>query len=164
MMIDPIAVLLSLLISAATPDALDLIQTNTSITSVQNAVELSLAPAFLLVGIGSLMNVMMARLIWLAGRIERLSDPADGACKVSHARELEWLKQRRRFARVAIKFSTGAAVVISVVIAVLFVSAFVQASVGVFVAILWVMTIGLLIMGLGYFLRETLLAADGPRS
>ena len=152
----------ALLMAAATANPLDAIESTTSITRVQNAVELSLAPAFLLVGIGSLMNVMMARLIWLAGRIERLSDPADGACEVSHKREVDWLTERRRFARVAIKFSTGAAVVISLVIAVLFVSAFVQASVGVFVAILWVLTIGLLITGLGYFLRETLLAADGP--
>ena len=153
----------ALLMAAGNANPLDVVQSTTSITSVQNAVELSLAPAFLLVGIGSLMNVMMARLIWLAGRIERLSDPVEGACEVTHKRELDWLKKRRRFARVAIKFSTGAAVVISLVIAVLFVSAFVQASVGVFVAILWVMTIGLLITGLGYFLRETLLAADGPK-
>lgn len=150
------------LMAVGNANPLDVIQSTTSITRVQNAVELSLAPAFLLVGIGSLMNVMMARLIWLAGRIERLSDPAQGACEVSHAREVDWLRKRRVFARAAIKFSTGAAVVISVVIAVLFVSAFLQASVGVFVAILWVMTIALLITGLGYFLRETLLAADGP--
>ena len=152
----------AVLMALGNANPLDVIQSTTSITRVQNAVELSLAPAFLLVGIGSLMNVMMARLIWLAGRIERLSDPSQGACEVSHAREVDWLRKRRVFARAAIKFSTGAAVVISVVIAVLFVSAFLQASVGVFVAILWVMTIALLITGLGYFLRETLLAADGP--
>ncbi len=142
---------------------LDMIGTNASTARVQSAVELSLAPAFLLVGIGSLMNVMMARLIWLAGRIERLSSPADSACEAGHAREVEWLKTRRVFARLAIKFSTGAAVIISLVVAVLFVSAFVEASVGVFIAILWVLTIGLLITGLGYFFRETLLAADGPK-
>lgn len=153
----------ALIIAAGHANPLDVIQRTTSIMSVQNAVELSLAPAFLLVGIGGLMNVMMARLIWLAGRIERLSDPSEGACEMTNKRELDWLKKRRGFARVAIKFSTGAAVVISVVIAVLFVSAFVQTSVGVFVAILWVITIGLLIAGLGYFLRETLLAADGPK-
>ena len=50
------------------------------------------------------------------------------------------------------------------VIAVLFVSAFVETPVGVFAAILWVLTIGLLIAGLGAFLRETLLAANGPTS
>ncbi|MEO0591880.1 MAG: DUF2721 domain-containing protein [Pseudomonadota bacterium] len=164
MMIELFAAYLTMLGSAAPTDALDVLQTNASTARVQKAVELSLAPAFLLVGIGSLMNVMMARLIWLAGRIERLSDPTGGACDIRVAPEVEWLRKRRAFARVAIKLSTGAAATISVVIAVLFVSAFMKASVGVFVAILWVLTIGLLIAGLGYFLRETLLAADGPHS
>ena len=80
-----------------------------------------------------------------------------------HEYELEWLRKRRRLARHAIKFSTGAAVVISVVIAVLFVSAYIEARIGTLVAILWVLTIGLLITGLVQFLRETLLAAKGPR-
>ncbi len=144
--------------------ATELLERTASMPRVQQAVELSLAPAFLLVGIGSIMNVMMARLIWLAGRIERLAEPSDGTCNIAHHEELEWLRIRRRFARLAIKFSTGAAVVISIVIAVLFVSAYVDARIGTLVAVLWVATIGLLITGLIYFLRETLLAADGPRA
>ncbi|MEO1729624.1 MAG: DUF2721 domain-containing protein [Pseudomonadota bacterium] len=154
--------MLDLLASAAEPVAFEALRGPNSTASVQKAVELSLAPAFLLVGIGSLMNVMMARLIWLAGRIERLSNPSEATNQSNHDRELEWLRQRRDFARIAIKLSTGAAAVISVVIAVLFVSAFVKAAIGGFVALLWVLTIGLLIAGLGYFLRETLLAANGP--
>ena len=63
----------------------------------------------------------------------------------------------------AMKLSTGAAVVISIVIGVLFVSAFISTQIGGFVAVLWVLTVGLLICGLAYFLRETLLAADDPR-
>ncbi|MEP3420584.1 MAG: DUF2721 domain-containing protein [Erythrobacter sp.] len=141
--------------------ATDLLERTASTARVQQAVELSLAPAFLLVGIGSIMNVMMSRLIWLAGRIERLADPVNGACEVSHAKELAWLRMRRKFARMAIKFSTGAGVVISIVIAVLFLSAYIETPIGSLVAILWVATIGLLITGLIYFLRETLLAADG---
>ncbi|MEL6737306.1 MAG: DUF2721 domain-containing protein [Pseudomonadota bacterium] len=152
-----------LLASVGDPATLQAIGANASTQRVQSAVELSLAPAFLLVGIGSLMNVMMARLIWLAGRIERLSNPSESTSETDHTRELEWLKRRRILARFAIKLSTGAAVVISLVIAVLFVSAFIEASVGVFIAILWVATVGLLIAGLGYFFRETLLAADGPK-
>ncbi len=139
----------------------DLLERTASTPRVQQAVELSLAPVFLLVGIGGIMNVMMARLIWLAGRIERLADPATGACEVSHAQELLWLRRRRQFARIAIKFSTGAAVIISFEIALLFVSVYITAPIGTLVAGLWVLTIGLLITGLIYFLRETLLAADG---
>lgn len=140
----------------------ELIERTASTPRVQQAVELSLAPAFLLVGIGSIMNVMMSRLIWIAGRIERLADASKASCEVTHAQEVQWLRRRRGYARIAIKFSTGAAAVVSVVIAILFVSAYIETRIGTVVAILWVLTVGLLITGLAYFLRETLLAADGP--
>ena len=130
---------------------------------VLRAVQLSLAPAFLLVGIGSIMNVIMARVIWIAGRIERLSEIAEETHTAAQTAELAWLRRRRVLARTAIKFATAAAVVISVVIALLFVSAYVETRLGTAVAALWVITVGLLITGLVYFLRETLLAADGPR-
>lgn len=139
-----------------------------STSQVREAVELSLAPAFLLVGIGSLLNVMMTRLVWLANRIERLcvnsSVPAPKhLSRLPFEVEIEWLSKRRRLVRIAVKFSTGAAVVISLVIALLFVSAFIDANIGVLVTGLWVFTIGLLITGLGCFLREALMAADSPR-
>ncbi|MFU7528802.1 DUF2721 domain-containing protein [Qipengyuania sp. ASV99] len=146
------------------PFAMELLERTASTPRVRQAVELSLAPAFLLVGIGSIMNVMMTRLTWLAGRIERLAEPAEGACDVSHGHELAWLRRRRKLARLAIKFSTGGALVISFEIAVLFLSAYIEPRIGTLVATLWVVTIGLLITGLIYFLRETLLAADGPRT
>ena len=154
MMLDPLM---------AGGDAIVSVQ-SVSAVRVQQALELSLAPAFLLVGIGSIMNVMMVRLNWVAGRLERLELPEGGESSAAHASEVEWLGKRRRISQLAIKFSTGAAATISVIIAVLFVSAFIRLDTGIFVMILWVMTIGLLITGLGHFLRETLLAADGPQS
>ncbi|MEM1053562.1 MAG: DUF2721 domain-containing protein [Pseudomonadota bacterium] len=148
--------------------ASEILEQATSTSRVREAVELSLAPAFLLVGIGSLMNVMMTRLIWLAGRIERIcinstSPTPDYLSRLPFEVEVEWLSKRRRLARTAIKFSIGAAAVISVVIALLFVSAFIDANIGVLVTILWVLTIGLLVTGLGCFLREALMAADSPQ-
>lgn len=148
--------------------ASDILERTASTSRVREAVELSLAPAFLLVGIGGLLNVMMQRLVWLAGRIERIcvnstSPSPDFLSRIPFEVEVEWLSRRRRLVRIAIKFSTAAAAVISLVIALLFVSAFIKPNIGVLVAILWVSTIGLLITGLGYFLRESLMAADSPR-
>lgn len=147
--------------------AVDLLERTADTPRVLNAVQLSLAPAFLLVGIGSIMNVMMQRLIWIAGRIERLCANSESKDPVFLSRvpfeiEVDWLTRRRRLVRIAIKFATGAAVVISLVIALLFVSAYVETRLGTFVAALWVITVGLLITALMVFLRETLLAADGP--
>lgn len=151
----------------ATAIAGDLVERTASTVRVRAALELSLAPAFLLVGIGSLMNVMMQRLTWLADRIERLCANSALETPAFLSRlpleiEIEWLTKRRRLVRMAVKFSTGAAAVISMVIAGLFISAFIDVPIGAGVAALWLITIGLLIIGLGYFLREALIAADGP--
>lgn len=143
--------------------ASELLERTSDTPRVLRAVQLSLAPAFLLVGIGSIMNVIMTRVIWIAGRIERLCEVAEESHTDTQVRELAWLRRRRVLARTAIKYSTGAAVVISVVIALLFVSAYVETKLGSFVAFLWVLTVGLLITGLVNFLRETLMAAEGPR-
>lgn len=142
--------------------AVELLERTADTPRVLRAVQLSLAPAFLLVGIGSIMNVMMTRLTWVAGRIERLSEEDEDDLSEARKAEFAWLCKRRDFARRAIKYSTGAAVVISVVIALLFISAYVETKLGTFVAVLWVITVGLLIAGLVVFLRETLLAANGP--
>jgi hypothetical protein len=147
----------------------DLVERTSSTMRVREALELSLAPAFLLVGIGSLMNVMMQRLTWLADRIERLCANSALEAPAFLSRlpleiEIEWLTKRRRLVRMAVKFSTAAAVVISLVIGGLFVSAFVDLPIGIGVSVLWVVTIGLLIIGLGYFMREALIAADGPQT
>ena len=124
----------------------------------------SLAPAFLLVGIGSVMNVMVARLTWIAGRIERLEDKSDSDTPAPEQRELEWLCNRRHLVRRAIMFSSSAAVVISIVIALLFVSTYIDAKIGTVIAVLWVATVACLITGLGFFLRETNIAARGSES
>ena len=145
----------------------DLVERTSSTVRVREALELSLAPAFLLVGIGSIMNVMMQRLIWLASRIEQLFANSAQETPAFLGRlpfevEIEWLTKRRALVRKAIKFSTGAAAVICLEIAVLFISAFIDVPIAVGVTALWVVTIILLIVGLGYFLREALIAADCP--
>ncbi|NBR32995.1 MAG: DUF2721 domain-containing protein, partial [Sphingomonadaceae bacterium] len=63
----------------------------------------------------------------------------------------------------AIMFSTAAAVIISLVIGLLFISAYITAQIGTVIAILWVLTMALLVTGLGFFLFETRLAARGAR-
>ncbi len=144
--------------------ALEILEQTSSTPDTLRAVQLSLAPAFLLVGIGSILNVLVARVTWIAGRIERLCDEQGDEVSTAKARlELDWLDQRRILGRRAIMFATAAAVTISVVIAVLFSSVYIEARLGTVVAVLWVLTMGLLITALSYFFRETLLAAHGTR-
>lgn len=153
--------ILDALIAAAQPYAFEILERTASTPRVQQVVQLSLAPAFLLGAIGAVMNVIMTRLTWVAGRIERIdSVPAEERSE-RQVNELGWLHARRRAAQTAVKFATGAAVIICVVIALLFVSAYIKPQIGTVIAVLWVLTMALLVTGLGFFLRETLLAAKG---
>ncbi|MEO1648304.1 MAG: DUF2721 domain-containing protein [Pseudomonadota bacterium] len=154
-------VLISLSASATQPFAVELLERTASTPRVQQVVQLSLAPAFLLAGIGAIMNVMMTRLTWIAGRIERLGESFEVARSESHAREVEWLRSRRQRVRTAIMFSSASAMNISVVISLLFISAYIDAQIGSIIAALWVLTMALLITGLGCFVMETRLSARG---
>jgi small-conductance mechanosensitive channel len=143
------------------PFAFELLERTASTPRVQQVVQLSLAPAFLLGGIGAIMNVMMTRLIWIAGRIERLGESDDVSCSASHAMEIDWLNERRRRMRSAIMFSSASAMIISLVIGLLFISAYITAQIGTLIAGLWILTMVLLVIGLGLFVTETRLSARG---
>jgi predicted membrane-bound dolichyl-phosphate-mannose-protein mannosyltransferase len=153
------------LFAAAAPQvARTLIERTASTPGVLQMLQFSLAPAFLLVGIGSVMNVMVQRLTWVANRIERLEARADEREEAPCSDELDWLLARRRIAQNAVMFSTGAAALISVLIALLFASAYVEVRIGTLIAGCWVATMLLLITGLAFFFAETRLATKGPRS
>lgn len=149
------------LLASAQPFAFDLLERTASTPRVQAVVQQSLAPAFLLGAIGAIMNVIMSRMIWIAGRIERLEENETGVHTDRTARELEWLGRRRRSAQRAISFATAAAVNISLVIGLVFISAYITAQIGSVIAFLWVLTMVLLVTGLVHFLHETRLAARG---
>ncbi|MEL6877384.1 MAG: DUF2721 domain-containing protein [Pseudomonadota bacterium] len=149
---------------AATEMASELLERTASTPAVQQALQSSLAPAFLLVGIGSIMNVMVARLNWIAGRIERLDAQDNGDKTARHIAEIEWLRARRQLARRAIMLASAGAMIISVVIALLFVSTYISTQIGTIIAVFWVATVAFLISALFLFLRETRLAARDPGS
>ena len=162
--------LLDLLAAAAdaakTPFVFEIFERTASTPRVQQVVQLSLAPAFLLSGIGAIMNVIMSRMIWIAQRIERIEDAraTEDHPEGWRVGELGWLQRRRKLAQGAILFSTASAVIISLVIGLLFVSAYITAQIGTVIALLWVLTMALLVTGLGFFLLETRLAALGHRA
>ena len=155
--------MIDLLVAAADNTIADqLVQRTASTPRVQQIVQLSLAPAFLLGGIGAIMNVMMTRLLWIAERIERIGRRSDD-CDASDAelRELPWLARRRRHAQHALVLSTGSAATISVVIGLLFVAAYIEPRIGTLIAVAWVLTVLQLIASLAFLLLETRLAARG---
>lgn len=144
-----------------TPFAFEILERTASTPRVQQVVQLSLAPAFLLSAIGAVMNVIMSRMVWIAQRIERIEDASEGQRTERQEHEFGWLLRRRGLMQGAVMFSTAAAVMISVVIGLLFISAYITAQIGTVIAVFWVLTMVLLVTGLGFFLMETRLAAIG---
>ena len=138
---------------------LELLERTSSSIRVQNVVLLSMAPAFLPAGIGAVMNVMTNRLLWVANKIERILAADEKKEAGDLLAELPALEQRRILAQRAVMLSTAAAFTISIVIMLLFVSAFVKTPLGTFVAFTWMLTMGLLMAGLAFFLQETRTAA-----
>ena len=131
---------------AAEPNLVgDILDTAADTSGARQAVQISLAPVFLLVAIGGVMNVVMTRLIWIAGRIERLEENKTSDNAKSYDKELLWLRTRRLRARRAIMFSTAAGVCVSILVAILFVATFFGVEVGLLVASLWVIAMGLLL-------------------
>lgn len=133
----------------------EIIQRTSNTIRVQEIVQLSLAPAFLLAGIGAIMNVMTNRLIWVANRIERITQLDEEKRAGTLVGDLPSLEKRRNYAQRAVMFSTLAALTISVVIALLFVSAFIRPQIGTLTAIAWIVTMTFLVIGLTMFALET---------
>ena len=146
------------LVAAGQPFAFEILERTASATRVQAILQLSLAPAFLLAGIGAIMNTMVSRLIWVGGRIDVIDARSEDAPRDTDAEERMWLLKRRHLAQTAVMCGTGAAVLISLVIAMLFVSAWVSAQIGTLIAVTWVATMALLVSGLIFFFREAMVA------
>ena len=138
---------------------IDIIEHTSSSVRVQNVVQLSLAPAFLLAGIGAVMNVMTNRLIWVANKIERILAADEAGEAGDLVKELPALERRRVLAQRAVMLSTASAFTISIGIMLLFVSAFIRTPLGTLVALSWLVTMALLMAGLAAFLMETRTAA-----
>ncbi len=141
----------------------ELIARTSNTAHVQEMVQLSLAPVFLLAGIGAMLNVMNARLVWLIERIAGVENADVQGMAGREREELPALRQRQRYAQRAVSFSTAAGLTICAVVALLFVSAFIRPQIGTAVAVAWILTMTLLSLGLAFFLLETRLATSTAR-
>lgn len=136
----------------------DLVSRTSSTIRVQQILQLSLAPAFLLGAIGAVLNVMNLRLVWIVTRVGELEKREDDGITDNETEELPALRRRQRYAQLAISCSTAAALSICVVIALMFVGALIRPPLGTFVALAWIFAMVLVFTALLLFLLETRLA------
>jgi len=134
-----------------------------NITDVAHAIQLALAPVFLLTGIAGLLNVMTNRLARIVDRARVLSEgPAVAALpwQESLRIRLQRLERRRHFTSIAITSCTIAALLLCVVVATLFFEAMLDARLSGLIGVLFTGSTLALVVGLAYFLREVHLATQ----
>lgn len=131
------------------------------ITDVAHVIQLSIAPVFLLTGVGSLLGVMTSRLGRVIDRgrhIESTYVSLQAGARGRADEELQALAHRARLASWAINFSTAAALLVCAVIGTLFLDAFLGTDLRWLVGALFVAAMLVLIGGLVCFLREVYVA------
>jgi Na+/melibiose symporter-like transporter len=125
--------------------------------AVAHAVQLAVAPVFLLSGIGAMLAVMTSRLGRIIDRArdleERLVDASPEYFSTLQT-DLRMLSQRAKLIYLAIALCTTTALLVCAVVAFLFVSAFLQFDASVVVALLFIAAMSTFVFGLLWFLRE----------
>ncbi|MEX6724065.1 DUF2721 domain-containing protein [Parapedomonas caeni] len=133
---------------------------------IAHLIQLALAPVFLLTGVGSILNVLTARLNRIVDRA-RLQESrwaqANEAQRTEIYRILAALSQRMRLINWAIGLCVVCAVLICVVVAIMFISQFSRLDFSQIVAGLFIGAMAALTVGLVLFLREILIATASVR-
>ncbi len=131
-------------------------------SEIAQIIQLSVAPVFLLAGIGAILNVVTARLGRVVDRarfLETVLIAATEEVKTNRIRtELDALDKRIIYAQRAIYFSSISALLVCFVVASLFISTLADINLGSLVAILFITAMLCLIGGLSLFLAEISIA------
>ena len=134
---------------------------------ITRAIQLAVAPVFLLTAIGTLINALMGRLGRAVDRrrkLEELLSAFEGETRSSMDRELEVLARRIKLVLWAMAFAVFSALLVCVLIGTAFLGAFVSLDLSRPVAGLFVMAIMALTACLLAFLREVYLAGMADRA
>lgn len=134
--------------------------------SVAHAIQLSVAPVFVLTGIGALLTVMTNRLARvidraraLEGKLATMSGDADAEIRAM----LKTLAYRAKLIGRAIYLCTTTALLVCTVIALLFIGTFLGLDPAMPVALLFIAAMIALVAGLLWFLREIYVATSSLR-
>jgi len=138
----------------------------THIASIGQAVQLAVAPVFLLTGVGATLNVFASRIGRIIDRARVMEDQLTRAASEDaeelHAR-LGVLSKRAKLVNRAIGLSVTSGILVSFVVAALFVSAVVKIDLSLAIAIAFVLALLGLASAFIYFLREVFIATESLR-
>jgi len=133
---------------------------------IAHAIQLAVAPVFLLTGVAGLLGVMANRLARIIDRARYFESAWHGlseASRVAASVELATLEKRRVVASWAINFCTASALLVCLVVTLLFVDAFFASNFKIAVGLLFIAAMLCLVAGLACFLREVTVATRTVR-
>ena len=122
-------------------------------TEIATVIQLAVAPAFLLTGIGAILAVMSTRLSRIVDRYRILKEGSKNLNK-EHKKEIEFLSKRSKWTHWAIALTTVSALLICVLIAMIFIATEVLFNFDQLITILFILAMAFLIFGLLSFLKE----------
>ncbi|HEX2228251.1 MAG TPA: DUF2721 domain-containing protein [Candidatus Binatia bacterium] len=138
--------------------------------AIAHAIQLAVAPVFLLTGVGAILAVMtnrLGRIIDRARVLEANLESASPKLVTTFRTDLAILSRRAKLISRAITLCTTTALLICTVIAVLFLSGFLRFDATIPVAVLFIAAMVSFFLGLLWFLKEIYLATVnlriGPR-
>lgn len=137
-----------------------------TLASLAHLIQLSVAPVFLLTGVGAILSVLSGRIGRIVDRARNLENKLPHAPNGEHPeihQELRRLSGRARLTYWSISLCTISALMVCSMIALLFISDFVTVSLAAVVAMLFILAMLSLILGLLCFLREVYLAIRNLR-
>ena len=126
---------------------------------IVHAIQLAIAPVFLLTGIAGLLGVManrLARIVDRARVLEQTWAQLDQKARAAVRVEVGYLERRRHLASWSINFCTGAALLLCIVIITLFVEEFFGTDLKWLAGVLFIAVMIALIGGLSCFLRRSI--------
>jgi hypothetical protein len=134
-----------------------IVETANDVITVARAIQQSVAPVFLLTGVGAILSVLSNRLGRVIDRFRTL-DKMDDDERIAHKAEIINLLRRSRLIHWAISLCTCCALFICIVIAALFVGSELNKDPSSMIAMFFIAAMLALTTGLLCFLREISLA------
>ena len=127
--------------------------------SLSKAIQLSVAPVFLLTGIGALMNVLSGRLARIVDYARQLRSTADAGKAVNDV-ERRLIRQRMQLVIRSIELMTAATLLIAAMVSAMFLSVISRVNLTLVVAPLFITSMSLIMIAAICFLREVRLASN----
>lgn len=132
-----------------------------NVTDIGHVIQLAIAPVFLLVGIGSVINVFAGRLSRIVDRsraLESRADVGDEAGRLAVQAELTVMCRRARLVYIGISLGILSAILVCLLIVLGFIGHFFDIHMDALIGVLFMAALVVLIGSLLAFLREVFLA------